>query len=92
MNNLPFPRKRVFFTHNLSLCLFLRLVGAENIPPQAERSRKEGRKKRLSERRGNLSTMLSVSFFNVVKPSPATWATNLFVSLKLKGNEDYHPA
>jgi hypothetical protein len=46
---------------------FLRLVGAENIPPLAERSRKEGRKKRLSERRGNLFTMLSVSFFNVVK-------------------------
>ncbi|EEB23381.1 hypothetical protein BACDOR_03832 [Phocaeicola dorei DSM 17855] len=45
MNNLPFPRKRVFFTHNLSLCLFLRLVGAENIPPQAERSRKEGRER-----------------------------------------------
>ena len=46
---------------------FLRLVGAENIPPLAERSQKEGRKKRLSERRGNLFTMLSVSFFNVVK-------------------------
>ena len=46
---------------------FLRLVGAENIPPLAERSRKEGRKKRLSERRGNLFTMLSVSFFNEVK-------------------------
>ena len=36
VNNLPFPQKSVFFTHNLSLCLFLRLVGAENIPPQAE--------------------------------------------------------
>ena len=46
---------------------FLRLVEAENIPPQAERPRKEGRKKRLSERRGNLFTMLSVSFFNEVK-------------------------
>ncbi|MCS3262827.1 hypothetical protein NXV74_11775 [Bacteroides thetaiotaomicron] len=46
---------------------FLRLVEAENIPPLAERFRKEGRKKRLSERRGNLFTMLSVSFFNVVK-------------------------
>ena len=67
MNNLPFPRKRVFFTHNLSLCLFLRLLGAENIPPQAERSRKEGRKKRLCERRGNIFTILSVSFFNEVK-------------------------
>lgn len=22
MNNLPFPRKRVFFTHNLPVCLF----------------------------------------------------------------------
>ncbi|MCS2363343.1 hypothetical protein [Bacteroides thetaiotaomicron] len=45
----------------------MRLVEAENIPPLAERFRKEGRKKRLSERRGNLFTMLSVSFFNVVK-------------------------
>lgn len=44
VNNLPFPRKSVFFTHNLPLCLFLRLCGAENIPPQAERPRKEGRK------------------------------------------------
>ena len=33
----------------------------------AERLQKEGRKKRLSERRGNLFTMLSVSFFNEVK-------------------------
>ena len=38
---------------------FLRLVEAENIPPQAERPRKEGR-----------------------ETSPATWATNLFVSQK----------
>lgn len=45
VDNLPFPRKRVFFTHNLSVCLFWRLCGAENIPPQAERSRKEGKKK-----------------------------------------------
>ena len=33
----------------------------------AERLQKEGRKKRLCERRGNIFTMLSVSFFNEVK-------------------------
>ncbi len=66
VNNLPFPRKRVFFTHNLSVCLSLRLVWAENIPPQAEMPRKEG-KKRFSECRGSLLTMPSESFFNEVK-------------------------
>lgn len=45
VDNLPFPEKRVFFTHNLPLCLFLRSEKAENIPLQAERPRKEGKKK-----------------------------------------------
>jgi len=64
---------------------FLRLVEAENIPPQAERSRKEGRKKRLSERRGNLFTMLSVSFFNVVKNKSSDMGDNkMIVSLKFE--------
>lgn len=72
---------------------FLRLVEAENIPPQAERPRKEGRKKRLSERRGNLFTMLSVSFFNVVKNKSSDMGDKLIcITKKLKGNEDYHPA
>ena len=58
---------------------------AENIPPQAERSRKEGRKKRLSERRGNLFTMLSVSFFNVVKNKSSDMGDNkMIVSLKFE--------
>lgn len=64
---------------------FLRLVEAENIPPQAERPRKEGRKKRLSERRGNLFTMLSVSFFNVVKNKSSDMGDNkMIVSLKFE--------
>lgn len=64
---------------------FLRLVEAENIPPQAERPRKEGRKKRLSERRGNLFTMLSVSFFNVVKNKSSDMGDNkMIVSLKIE--------
>lgn len=45
VNNLPFPRKRVFFTHNLSVCLFWRLCGAENIPPQADELLSRRRKK-----------------------------------------------
>ncbi len=64
---------------------FLRLVEAENIPLQAERPRKEGRKKRLSERRGNLFTMLSVSFFNVVKNKSSDMGDNkMIVSLKFE--------
>lgn len=58
---------------------------AENIPPQAERPRKEGRKKRLSERRGKLFTMLSVSFFNVVKNKSSDMGDNkMIVSLKFE--------
>lgn len=45
VDNLPFPRKRIFFTHNLPLCLFLRPEKAENIPPQADGLLSRRRKK-----------------------------------------------
>lgn len=45
VNNLPFPEKRVFFTHNLPLCLFLRSEKAENIPLQADGLLSRRRKK-----------------------------------------------
>ena len=44
------------------------LMHEKSVPgKRSRRLQKEGRKKRLCERRGNIFTMLSVSFFNEVK-------------------------
>ena len=72
---------------------FLAACESRKYPSTGRKASKGGkRKKRLSERRGNLFTMLSVSFFNVVKQVQRHGRQTYLYHKKMKGNEDYHPA